>query len=183
MGQCPLMLEGRLVGRVLWQTEGTHVRIRARCPAERGFIYRIELAGAGSALPLGVMAPEAGDGEFSIAKAFPLKAWPFPEGGSLEARILRSRPGEPAGHALVRYRPLEPEFSTSDPLLNDALKRQAGILYTIEGNRLKLAFPLEMGGETSLAPFLALTRYIEAANGGYGLLSFPQAIMVCSSSS
>jgi len=181
MGQCPLTLEGLPVGRVLWQAEGTHVRVRARCPAEIGFIYRIELAVAGQALSLGVMTPEAG--EFSITKAFPLKAWPFPEGGAVEARILRSRPGEPAGHALVRYRPLEPEFFTSDPLLNATLKRQADMLYTTENGTLKLAFPLEIGGETPMAPFLALTQYMETASGGYGLLSLPQAIMVCSSSS
>ena len=179
MAQCPLVLDGRAIGQVLWQREGGRVRVRARCPFEAGYIYRVTLWCADEHLPLGVMTPEGG--EFVLAKT--LARWPFPERGAVEARVLRSLPGEPGGSLLTRYRPVEPGFSTSDRLLNTAIGRQGDVLYSIDNGRLRLAFPLEIGSETPMAPFLAITRYVETEAGGFGLISFPQAIMVCTSSS
>ena len=59
MGACGLKLGRREVGRLHWEETGSCLRLRASCPCEPGWIYRVVVDTETEEHRLGVMLPEA----------------------------------------------------------------------------------------------------------------------------
>ena len=86
MGTCGLYLGRREVGRLHWEPAGSRLRLRASCPCEPGWIYRVVVHTDHGEHRLGVMLPEAE--RFTLSRDIPAGEVPH------HALIDRTLPGE-----------------------------------------------------------------------------------------
>lgn len=181
MKGCKLLLNGKEVGQVRWEEAKTGATLWASCPFEEGYIYRVSVKGEGGlSLPVGVMMPE---GErFTLKKKLALGiSQPLmrePE-HTFTGVIARNRPGE------VNTPPLPFSFSELKEYGEENLKTGDRLLqYCMQKSRVKygahegvryIVFPLDIGGECNMAPFLTITTVMEYEGAFYGVLCMDQA--------
>ena len=150
MGSCKLFLSGREVGEVVWQTAGHETVVRAQCPFERGYIYRVTLMGGTKPVALGVMMPEGA--WFTLRKKLPS----LPE-GEWRGEIVRTMPGEtralPLPFAFSELRASLPMDRISDPILRQCVAEEADVLHTQWEGCDYFVFPFSTDHALPLAPF------------------------------
>lgn len=166
MGACPLLLGEREVGTVRWNREGGYLLLDSVCPMEPGFVYRLEVQFPREAKMLGVMLPDSG--RFKLRKRILTPDEP------VSARVLRALPGEepvwPLPFAFSRLTPTD-----AAEVVRDSLFLQncgARPLAAREGGVCWIALPIELGKQTSLAPFLTAAVPIEAQGKTWALFCF-----------
>ncbi|MEA5038793.1 MAG: hypothetical protein VB086_03030 [Clostridiaceae bacterium] len=166
MGECPLTLGERVIGKARWLREGGYLALEASCPMEPGYIYRLELCFQQETKMLGVMLPESG--RFRLRKRVPARDEP------ISARVLRALPGEqpvwPLPFAFSRLTPTEAAALVRDPLFLERCSPR--LLAAQEGGLHWVALPLEIGAETPLAPFLTAAAPVETQGKTWALFCF-----------
>ena len=150
MEHCALILGKTAVGELSWTREGSLMALRARCPAETGWIYRVVICRGAETLPLGVMLPR--EGSFVLEKR--LRAALPPE----SAFVDRTRPGESHLPGL--------------PVALSAFSPEKGGVRRAWWREEEYALcPLVWGGECPLAACFSVLRPVETAEGWYALLT------------
>lgn len=170
MGRCRLFLSGKEVGEVTWQVMGQEVTVRAQCPFERGYIYRVTLTGGEKPLPLGVMLPDGA--WFTLQKKLHNPA--ILHGAALRGEVIRTRPGE------TRALPLPFAFSElgappkssriSDPVLRQCIADWADVLHCVWEDCNYFVFPFSTERELPLAPFFTYITTFWYQDAWYGAL-------------
>lgn len=189
-----LILDGREIGRFIWSVSGSKAEIRASCPFEPGYIYRLSLARDGQTLYLGIMEPEGG--RFVLQRSLPAKSISFLSGaGSLPViAVSRSLPGQERAETkqvsdpdktlesteISAFRPLIERNFIADASLTAKFACKDDILYNTYNNEHFVAFPIEIGGQSSFAAFFFAAVFRQNENGeGFGVLKIGSSGYIC----
>lgn len=155
MGACALYLGRREVGRLIWERCGERLQLRAACPIEPGWIYRVVLLTDKGEHRLGVMLPE---GErFTLNREIPAGEVPH------SALIDRTLPGE--GH--LPGLPLA--FSAFSPTGEAPGFSEAGVCAADWMDTRYFLLRLELGKACILAHYLCLTTVLTHEGREYGI--------------
>lgn len=155
MGVCGLYLGRREIGRLHWDAESGRLRLRASCPCEPGWIYRVVLYTDKGEHRLGVMLPEAEN--FTLCRDIPAGEVPT------RALIDRTQPGE----AHLPGLPLA--FSAFSPWAECDGAPGPEVSCADWMDVRYLLFPLERDRPCPLAPYLCLTTVVVHEGKEYGV--------------
>lgn len=155
MGACGLYLGRREVGRLHWEEAGSCLRLRASCPCEPGWIYRVVVYTETEEHRLGVMLPEAE--RFTLSRDIPAGEVP------LCALIDRTLPGE----AHLPGLPLA--FSAFLPWTEADGAPGPGVSCADWRDTRYVLFPLDRQEPCPLAPYLCLTTVVFHQGREYGV--------------
>lgn len=165
MGSCKLFLSGREVGEVVWQTAGYETVVRAQCPFERGYIYRVTLTGGTKPIPLGVMLPEGA--WFTLRKKLPA----LPD-GAWRGEITRTMPGEtrarPLPFAFSELRAPPPLERISDLILRQCVAEESDVLHVQWEGDDYFVFAFSTDRALPLVPFFTYITTFWYNGTGYG---------------
>ena len=139
--------------------------ITAACPADKKYIYRLELKGAGR-LALGVMVPR-GD-EFVLTRSN------IPHGSWSGCEVLRSLPGEnicpPLPFALSHGEDGGGWDFCSDELLKSCLQATPRVKTAVYRGERYVYFPLNSELPCPMAPFFFCMRVFDAGSMQYAAI-------------
>ena len=155
MGACGLYLGRREVGRLHWEPAGSRLRLRASCPCEPGWIYRVVVHTDHGEHRLGVMLPEAE--RFTLSRDIPAGEVPH------HALIDRTLPGE----AHLPGLPLA--FSAFLPWAEADGAPGPGASCADWMDVRYVLFPLEREKPCALAHYLCLTTLLIHEGREYGV--------------
>lgn len=159
------MLSIVLNGQTVGQASLSGGIISAACPADKKYIYRLELTGH-TRLPLGVMVPR-GD-EFVLTRGN------IPHGNWSGCEVLRSLPGEkicpPLPFALSHGEAVGDGDFCSDELLKSCLQATPRVKTAVCREERYVYFPLNHNQPCPMAPFFFCMRVFDAGNVQYAAI-------------
>jgi hypothetical protein len=162
-----IVLNGQTVG----QASLNGGVISAACPADKKYIYRLELTGS-TRLPLGVMMPRGN--EFVLTRSN------IPQGDWSGCEVLRSLPGEkicpPLPFALSHGEAVGDGDFCSDELLKSCLCCLTDAKTALVGGERYIYFPWRTDASCPMAPFFFCMRVFDAGNVQYAAIKITDGI-------
>lgn len=159
------MLSIVLNGQTVGQASLNGGLITAACPADKKYIYRLELTGI-TRLPLGVMVPRGN--EFVLTRSG------IPHGDWSGCEVLRSLPGEhicpPLPFALSHGEAVGGGDFCSDELLKSCLLALPDAKTALVGGERYVYFPLRTDVSCPMAPFFFCMRVFDANDVQYAAI-------------